>query len=1022
MNGNVGEGYVVSQARERLLRLLSELFQLDRVDLDFGIYRIMNAKRDEVLRFLENDLLPEIGKALGTYENTERAALEAELETKLRPFLDAALDEGMIDNIPAIRELREKLAALANPEDLETEIFDALYTFFSRYYKDGDFLSLRRYKPGVYAIPYEGEEVKLHWANADQYYVKSTEDFQDYRFRLPDERHVHFRLVAAQTDRDNNKPAGGEERRFALRAENPVEAAGNDLNIYFEYKAGAEKQTKLNEETVRRIMEDLDILAWLPLLCAPSPTPSNKDRTLLEKHLADYTTKNSFDYFIHKDLGGFLRRELDFYLKNEILRIEDLDTADNGRSTHTLARIRAIKQVAGKLIDFLAQLEDFQKKLWLKKKFVVRTDYCITLDRVPEELYPDIAANDAQRDEWVRLFAIDEIKGDLTVAGYSAPVTVDFLRDNPDLVVDTRHFAPCFKDALIHSIQDLDDATSGLLVRSENFQALRLIALRHGRTVKCIYIDPPYNTGNDGFIYKDAYQHSSWLCMMADRLVLGRTLLRTDGVLFNSIDDRELLNLGKLLNNVFGDSNFLATFVRRRRMATGMRGEPLSPDHEYVLAHARSRPDALLFGSQRNELGYPYEDAIGRYASTDLTVGMTRDMRPNQFFPIRNPQSGVEYWPAENRVWRFQPSTMETYIAEGNIIWPDEHPDRNMSRPRFKTRYDPSDVAKTNPVSTWIDTRASDSLGDESEGMVAGMNQAGTKELSDLFDTQVLEYPKPVSLIQAIVRLATSDRDMILDHFAGSGTTGHAVIAQNREDGGHRKYTLVEMGEHFDTVLKPRIQKVIYSKDWKDGKPISRKGSSHMFKYMTLESYEDTLNNLRLDRPTALQRALDESPSTRVEYILHYMLDIDTRGSESLLDVDRFEDPFNYHLRITQGGETRDTTVDLVETFNWLLGLLVHKLRSVDGYRTVEGTDPDGRRVLVMWRVLKDGRHTDEDLQRFFMEQGYASRPEEATLDRIYVNGDCTLANVRRPQDHWDVLLTEAEFGRLMFAGADGAL
>ena len=137
-----------------------------------------------------------------------------------------------------------------------------------------------------------------------------------------------------------------------------------------------------------------------------APTEKNPGRTLLEKHLGDYTARNSFDYFIHKDIGGFLRRELDFYIKNEIMHLDDIEAEDAPRVEQYLAKIKAIRAIARKIIDFLEQLENFQKKLWLKKKFVVETNYCVTLDRVAESLYPEIAANDAQRSEWVNLLPL----------------------------------------------------------------------------------------------------------------------------------------------------------------------------------------------------------------------------------------------------------------------------------------------------------------------------------------------------------------------------------------------------------------------------------------------------------------------------------------------------------------------------------------------------------------------------------------------------------------------------------------
>jgi len=247
---------------------------------------------------------------------------------------------------------------------------------------------------------------------------------------------------------------------------------------------------------------------------------------------------------------------------------------------------------------------------------------------------------------------------------------------------------------------------------------------------------------------------------------------------------------------------------------------------------------------------------------------------------------------------------------------------------------------------------------------------------------------------------------LILDYFAGSGTTGHAVINLNREDGGSRKYILVEMGEYFDSVLKPRILKVIYSKDWRDGKPVSREGTSHTLKYMTLESYEDTLNNLSLKRTGVQDDLIESDAALREEYMLSYMLDFETKGSPSLLDLDAFEDPFSYRLNVTRDDETRPANVDVVETFNYLLGLTVSRAYSGDGYRVVEGTNPAGERALVIWRNTRE--KSNDDLDAFFEEQGYAA----SGFDRVYANGDNTLAiNAGDARVH----LIEEEFRRLMF-------
>jgi adenine-specific DNA-methyltransferase len=178
-----------------------------------------------------------------------------------------------------------------------------------------------------------------------------------------------------------------------------------------------------------------------------------------------------------------------------------------------------------------------------------------------------------------------------------------FLRSHPTLVLDTRHFDPKFVDRLLGSFDDLDEMTDGVLVHSENWQALNLLTEKYRGKVKCIYIDPPYNTGDDEFIYRDAYQHSCWLGMMADRLRISRLMMSSEGALFSSIDDNEYW----------------------RRASSTMAGLPVSLDHEYVLAYGRDVGQIRLTGLARKADDYPYEDERGRYASTDLTVGMTRE-------------------------------------------------------------------------------------------------------------------------------------------------------------------------------------------------------------------------------------------------------------------------------------------------------------------------------------------------------------------------------------------------------------
>jgi adenine-specific DNA-methyltransferase len=564
----------MSQKLEKLKNLLKELFQLDQPDLDFGLYRIMHAKSAEVTQFLDKDLLPQVKQAFGLYKTADKAELEKELQKVIAGIRAADMDP---EQSPKVKDLRATLANDAvDISGLENEVYDHLYSFFRRYYSEGDFLAKRVYRPGVYAIPYEGEEVKLHWANRDQYYIKTSEYLRDYAFRLkPDDAakpmRVHFRLVdAAEGEHGNVKAAEGKDRVFILAPTDFIAEEDGDLILRFSYRPatltdwsesereGKKKppaQKDLTSSAVGRILAvtDAAFASWIAELAKLHVNLNGEapGHSRLEEHLKRYTARNTFDYFIHKDLGGFLRRELDFYVKNEVMHLDDIESDTAPRVEQYLSKIRVIRRIAGKVIDFLAQLEDFQRKLWLKKKFVVETNYCITLDRIPEEFYPEIAANDAQREEWVRLFAIDEIKGDLTTPAYGVPLTGAFLKAFPTLMVDTRLFSESFKDRLLASIHYLANGVGGVLVDSENFQALTFMQANYRDKIDCIYVDPPYNTDASAIIYKNDYKHSSWLTLIDNRVSASSTLMTKQGIFCMAIDDEELSEARQLLGAHF---------------------------------------------------------------------------------------------------------------------------------------------------------------------------------------------------------------------------------------------------------------------------------------------------------------------------------------------------------------------------------------------------------------------------------------------------------------------------------------
>jgi adenine-specific DNA-methyltransferase len=523
----------------QLKNVLNEIFELNKADLDFGIYRIMNQKRKQVNEFIDKQLPEDIKKALSETQSSDKTEIESELKT-LKKTLEGA--DIVAEDNPKYKKLKERLLGIENADVLEQEVFSHLANFFRRYYKDGDFISMRRYKKDVYAIPYEGEEVKLHWANHDQYYIKSSENFKNYSFNTPDGKKVTFQLKEVSTEQNNNKTQGDAERRFAIYSELPVEEFEGELFINFIYEPVTKgtKQETLLSEAFELLSEKVP--GSHSTVFTLSPTEKNSKRTLLEKHLNDYVSKNSFDYFIHKDLGGFLSRELDFYIKNEVLYLDDINTKQTDFFVAQLSKVKAIKVVAQKVIDFLAQIENFQKKLWLKKKFVIRTDYCITLDKISSSYYPEILQNRAQLADWKALFDVE-----IQDAGQ--------LVFEPFLVLDTKFFDEAFKDRLLAEFDDLDEQTNGILVNSENFQALNVLTEKYTDTVATSYIDPPYNTSASEINYKNNYRDSSWLSLILDRFVIGKSLLKDSGIQCTTIDDVENSKLQILIEELFEKDN-----------------------------------------------------------------------------------------------------------------------------------------------------------------------------------------------------------------------------------------------------------------------------------------------------------------------------------------------------------------------------------------------------------------------------------------------------------------------------------
>jgi adenine-specific DNA-methyltransferase len=881
----------------------------------------MNHKRGEIEGFIQNGLAETVEEALRGGAVARQTAQAEELRQTTERIKES-FGEYAIGSKGELNEsfqetplgkqyldLRSKTGGAVDLEELKATIFNHVYTFFSRYYDNGDFLSKRRYsRRQKYAVPYNGEEVYLHWANADQYYVKTGEHFTDYRFKNNGVT-VHFELAAADTEQNNVK---GERRFFVPRAKDAVyDEDARTLTIPFEYRPlTAREQTAYGTRNQQeKIIEEAAADLPVRLKKHPEALAALEPAGELERHLRRYTRRNTSDFFVHKDLKGFLEGELDFYLKNEVLDVDDLEAWGPERSDSWFEVMRAVKTVGRGVIAFLAQIEDFQKRLFEKKKLVVSTGYCITLDRVPEELYPEVVASDAQREEWKGLFHIHEIEESITQPGYSEPLTEEFLKANPFLVLDTKHFSEDFKDRLLASIEDLDEQTGGLLIESENFQALNLLQERYREQVKCIYIDPPYNTSASEILYKNDYKHSSWLSLIDNRVGISKSLLtKNQGTFCVTIDDTEFHRLWYVTVNHFSAENHIGTVLIRNNPQGRATVNGLRVNHEYAMFFASDDAARTVGRFERtaeksarwdevDEAGLPYLWENFRKTGTDSQ----KNDRPKQHYPIYTDGRSLRIpemrWIVGQREWEI----LESPSLSESVLWP--------------------------------------------------VDEGGTHRVWKWGHKRVLENPSHVKVQGNGGQKQVYNRNYLNQEGALPGTWWDKP---QYAAGSHGTNLLSDM---FGTGRKFLFPKSVYA-------------------------VEDCL------RVAGTTEASDD-------YLLRYMLDFETRGSASLLNVEKLAAPFRYTLRLRDGEEKRSVSVDLPETFAYLLGLRVRSRKAYhDGerrYLVYRGSTPERGEVAAIWRDTEGWTEADFERDRDFARENVLA--EDA--DEVFVNGDSFIPEAR---------------------------
>lgn len=956
---------------EKFQNLLRELFQFEASDLDFGIYRILNYKRDKIEKFIKYDLVKKVESAFAKHKDERLTNINKRFEEIREKVLqdlgqDAFTSTGELKeefkrtNIGkeflSIKEQREEAEKI---DEIKNQVFNDLYNFFSRYYEEGDFVPHYRYsiKGHRYAIPYNGEEIKLYWANADQYYIKTGLLFRDYKFKV-NEYKVTFRTVEAREELGSNKAT--KERFFVLDDEMPVEFQDKNLIVCFQYReltneevksydveggSNTSKQEKINEKSygeildeIRRGIKDIRLEGLL--------TQPKSEKPLLLYHLNRFTAKNTRDYFIHKNLKKFLSEQLDYFIKAEVLSIETLEK-EKFLDKH-ITRAKVVREIGEKIIDFLSQIEDFQKRLWEKKKFVLKTEYVITTDRVPEEFYDEILSNEEQKKEWEEL-------------GFDIPKTKEELK-NKKLPIDTKYFSQEFKEGLLEKLTekaDLDDLLDGLLIKSENWQALNLLLNKYKEKVQTIYIDPPFNKEQDAdYLYNVKYKDSTWISMLENRLRLARDLLSEKGSIFVRCDYNGNWLVRPLMNEIFGEENF-------RNEITIAKSKEFFKTMTHIKKFSEETESLFLFSKTENmlfNLIYKEKDKPSKYEPF-LPV----DDKLYSDFRIIN---GEKVFSPKGRKWGVKQEDIEKLINEKRLVYEN-------GKWWLITYQEPLKDA-------WIDYQG------------YSRNWGFKTENSE-------------TLLKRVIESTSNKGDLVMDFFLGSGTTT-AVAHKLR-----RKWIGVELGDHFYSVVLPRMKKVLFydksgiSKEKDVKEKYNENNAGGFFKYYELEQYEDTLDNIELTPNKTAQSLFKE------DYLLKYFLDYETRENPSLLNIEHLKNPFAYKLKVnlSEVGESQEMIIDIPETFNYLLGLKVKKIKTRENnsrkYLFILG-EKEAKNYAIVWREY-DNNWTDDDFKN---DKEFIIKELELWAPNIvYINGQSVLTP-NFGEHQVDIRYIEPEFKRLM--------
>jgi len=704
----------------------------------------------------------------------------------------------------------------------------------------------------------------------------------------------------------------------------------------------------------------------------------------IDKNLNKFYVGNDADYFIHKDLLGFLSREKSRFIKYVIF--SDLDALLHAGEDNTTTLIaRAFNQVADKLIEFLAAIEDFQKGLFELKKKVVDTHYMISVGKIPEPFHERVFACEQQLNEWRDVFKVD-VKN------------IAQLAEHPTLVVDTSYYRdsdPDFQDDLLSlpEFDNLDEQTDGLLINSENWQALNLLQDKFREQIKTIYIDPPYNTGSDGFLYKDSFKHSSWTSMVTDRLIASAPFMKKDGVIFASIDENEDFALRQAMELTFGRDNYVTTFT----WEGGRKNDSklVSVSHELVHCFVNDKEylkktnKRWLVRKDGIEKIYTKADELVRENNQDYTLASIALNRWYKDLDDREPAKKHSHYRAIDKHGVYFPSDISWPGGGGptyTVIHPETgEPCKVPSRGWMYPTKERMDEVISNGLVHFSEnhtkvpcskTYLRDTEYQAPPSVIYKDGRAATKRLRGIIGNSDFKNPKDEEVLQSLIKPDIQNGEIVLDYFAGSGSSAHSVMNIIRSGVG-AKFINVEMGKYFSTILKKRVKRVMYAPLWKKEEPKECHNSklSVVIKIQLLEQYEDLLDNLQITWDN------DSLPS---QIPVKYLFRPEQNQITSSLDVSH---PFDQQIQVGKAREAK--AIDLMETWLYLQGYWVKSrrvYREFDRtYLAVETTHG----VLVLFRDIEDGEDDTAQIQSILA--CYVDDKGVSTIQSLELNHDADL-------------------------------